>query len=130
MVVSFAEVVEGVRTTVAAHAQAEDDGRFDDLVALYHPRGSVQIAGGDLVEGADALRKAYAEWAAPVPRRHAVVNTLLVEWSDDDAHATSDVVVLEKAESGWSVRAVGRYHDSLQLVDEIWLIRRRVVEFV
>jgi SnoaL-like protein len=130
MVSAYAEVVAAIRATITAHAQAEDDGRVDDLVALYHPRGCLEIPGVGTVEGADALRATFASAAPKTPQLHAVVNTLVHDWSDHEAHATSDVVLLGKSDAGWPIRAVSRYHDTFELVDGIWLIRGRVVESV
>jgi hypothetical protein len=130
MVGTFADVVGAIRATVAAYAQAEDDGRVDDLVAMYHPRGCLEIPGVGPVDGADALRTAFAGAAPQTPQLHAVVNTLVHEYSDHEAHAASDVVLLRKTDAGWLVQAISRYHDTFELVDGTWLIRRRVVDNV
>ena len=70
---NYAEVVEGVRATIAAYTQALDDGRTDDVVATFCPDGVCEIPGMGTHEGHDALRQAYrevdAEAAAAPPRR-------------------------------------------------------------
>ncbi len=50
--------------------------------------------------GHDALRKAYGQWLPVRPQRHLVLNTLVTEWADNEAYATSDVVFLLKGERG------------------------------
>ena len=71
---TYAAVVEGVRATIAAYAQALDDGRTDDVVATFCPDGVCDIPGMGTHEG-DALRGlAQVEAAAaPAPprRQHA-----------------------------------------------------------
>ncbi|MGW7542294.1 nuclear transport factor 2 family protein [Streptomyces sp. NPDC054770] len=130
----FAEVSAGVRATVAAHAQAQDEGRTEDMVALYLPDGVVEIPGFEPLVGADAIREAFSRpgWR-PDPDRpqcHLVGNTLLTEWDERTAKATSDVVMLVRAGSAWSVAVVARYHDTFEESAGRWLLRRRVDEYV
>ena len=40
---SYAEVVEGIRATIAAYTHALDDGRTDDVVATFCPVAVVVI---------------------------------------------------------------------------------------
>ena len=77
---AYAEVVEGIRATIAAYAQALDDGRTDDVVATFCPDGVSEIAGMGTYEGHDALREAYAGWKPRRPQRHLVLNTLVTSW--------------------------------------------------
>jgi hypothetical protein len=69
--VTFAEVAEQIRALLAALAQAQDDGRTEDLVSLYAEDGVVDVPGLGTFAGADALREAFAGWAvATVARYH------------------------------------------------------------
>jgi SnoaL-like domain len=130
--VSFGDVDAGVRAAIAAYTQALDDGRTDDVVATFCPDGGCDIPGLGTHEGRDALGAAYAAVAPRRPQRHLVLNTLITEWSDDDAAATSDVVFLLLRRAGWTVQLVGRYHDTLHRDpdDGRWRFHRRVGEFV
>lgn len=123
------EAVERIRAVIAACAQAQDDGRTEDLVALYCPDGAVEVPGAGTYAGAAALREAFAGWRPRRPQRHIVVNTVVTECDDDAAQATSDVVFVQKGESGWAVQVVGRYHDTLRRSGGAWLLRRRVMSF-
>jgi hypothetical protein len=76
------------------------------------------------------LRAAYDRVKPRRPQRHLVVNTLVTDWDDDEAKATSDVVLLLQREGGWSVQIVGRYLDTLHHSDEGWRFHRRAAEFV
>ena len=91
---AYADVVEGIRATIAAYTQALDDGRTDDVVATFCPDGVVDIPGMGTHEGHDALRAAYAKWKPRRPQRHLVVNTLVTDWNDHEANAISDVIFL------------------------------------
>ena len=127
---TYADVAEGVRAAIADYTLALDDGRTDDVVATFCPDGACDIPGLGAHEGHDALRQAYAALQPARPQRHLVLNTLITEWSDDEAHATSDLVFLSQGEAGWGVQLVGRYHDVLHREGDTWRFHRRVAEFV
>ncbi len=127
---TFADVAEGVRATIAAYAQALDDGRTDDLVATFCPDGSADIPVTGLIEGHDALRATYSRWKPRRPQRHVIVNTLVTSWSENKATVSSDVLFMLKGESGWSTQMVGRYADVFHYVDGAWLIHQRVATFI
>ena len=123
----FAEVVEGVRATIAAYTQALDDGRTDDVVATFCADGVSEIAGQGCYAGHDALRAAYSKWTPRRPQRHLVLNTLVTDWNDHEAHAVSDVVMILPGSSGWSIQFVAKYHDTLHRAEGEWRFHRRVV---
>ena len=127
---TYAEVAEGVRAAIATYTQALDDGRTDDVVATFCPDGACDIPGLGTHAGHDALRDAYARWKPRRPQRHLVVNTLVTDWSEDEAVAISDVIFLLQGDSGWSVQAVGRYEDILHCDGGTWRFHRRAAEFV
>jgi SnoaL-like domain len=127
---TFAEVSECVRAAIAAYTHALDDGRTDDLVATFCADGSCDIPGLGRHEGQAALREAYGRWAPTIPQRHLVLNTLVTEWDDHEAHATSDFVFLLRGEVGWGVQIVGRYHDVLHRDGDRWRFHRRAAEFL
>ena len=126
---TFADVAEGVRATLAAYVQALDDGRTDDIVATFCPDGVIETEGMGTHQGHDALREAYAGWAPRRPQRHLVLNTLVSDWSDDEARATSDVIFILQGDAGWAIQVVGRYHDTLHRDGDTWRFHRRAAEF-
>ena len=125
-----ADVAEGVRTAIACYTQALDDGRTDDVVATFCPDGVCEMPGAGNIEGAAALREAYAGWKPARHQRHLVLNTVITEWDEDVAHATSDFVFVLKGETKWAVELVGRYHDVLHRDGDAWRFHRRVAEFI
>jgi ketosteroid isomerase-like protein len=126
---TFADVSEGVRATIAAYAQALDDGRTDDVVGTFCRDGAMDMGARGLFEGHDALQAAFAKWVPRQPQRHLVVNTLVQEWSESEATAVSDVVFLLRGDEGWAVQLVGRYRDVLRLDDGRWRFHRRTANF-
>jgi hypothetical protein len=127
---AYADVVEGIRAALATYTQALDDGRTDDVVATFCSDGACTIPGQGTHEGHEALGKAYARWTPRKPQRHLVLNTLVTDWNEDEAQATSDVIFVLKDDSGWAIQLVGRYHDVLHRTDGTWRFHSRVAEFV
>jgi len=126
----YADVVEGVRATLAAYTHALDDGRTDDVVATFCVDGVCDIPGLGRHEGHDALRAAYAKWTPRRPQRHLVLNTHVTQQNENEVTAVSDVVFLLLTDSGWSVQLVGRYQDLLHRRDGMWRFHRREASFV
>ncbi len=124
------EVAEGVRAAMHTYVHALDDGRTDDIVATFCPHGVFDSGALGVAEGHAALAETYAGWKPTIPQRHVMANTVLTEWSDNSAKATSDVIFMVKAGSGWTVQLVGRYDDTLRNVDGSWRFERRVLRFV
>jgi len=130
MELTYADVVEGVRATIARYAQALDDGRTDDIVATFCPDGVCDIPGMGTHTGHDALREAFAKWKPRLPQRHLVLNTLVSEWDAREATAISDVVFLLWGDTGWAIKLVGRYHDVFHQGEGSWLLHHRTATFL
>lgn len=130
MQLTYADVVEGVRATIARYAQALDDGRTEDLVATFCVDGVCDIPGMGTHTGHEALRRAFSKWTPRQPQRHLVLNTLVTEWDQREASAISDVIFLLWEASGWAIKLVGRYHDVLHRDGEGWRLHNRTATFV
>jgi len=128
--VTYVEVVEGIRATIAAYAQALDDGRTDDIVGTFCADGVCDIPGMGTHEGHIALREAYSRLTPRRPQRHLVLNTLVTDWNDHEATAISDVVFMLLGDSGWAIQLVGRYRDTLRNGDGTWRFYHRAATFV
>jgi len=127
---SFADVAEGVRAAIAAYTLALDDGRTDDVIATFCTDGSCDIPGLGTHQGHDALREAYARVTPRRPQRHLVLNTLVTDWNDHEARATSDLVFLLMRDEGWAVQLVGRYEDVLHNDGGTWRFHQRIGSFL
>jgi len=123
------DTAEGVRATIAAYCQALDDGRTDDLVALFTADGSSTLPGMDPVVGTEALHALYQTVVPDGPQRHLVVNTLVTADRGDEVEAFSDLVFLKLLGGAWAVPLVGRYADVLRNVDGRWRFASRVLTF-
>jgi ketosteroid isomerase-like protein len=127
---SYAEVFAGVYTTIAAHAQAQDAGDTDGMVALYIPDAVLEVPGMGVYQGADAIRTAYDDWKPKGLQRHLPVNIVITDWDAGQARATTDVVYIAQGDSGWSVQIVARYYDEFRRDGEKWLLSRRADEYI
>ena len=122
-----ADVAEAVRAAIAAYTHALDDGRTDDIVAMFCADGSSDMPGYTVAHGHDALRDLYENFKPSGAQRHFVANTLVTDSNEHEATAISDVVLLVCTDGRWSVMFVGRYHDTLHYVDGTWRFHRRVL---
>jgi ketosteroid isomerase-like protein len=125
-----ASVAAGVQAAIAAYAHALDGGRTDEVVELFCPDGVAEIAGQGSFEGHDAIRKGYAGFVPTRPQLHLVANTVITSWTEGEATAISNFAFFGRGGSGWAVRLVGRYDDTLHRHDGGWRFRRRVTTFV
>jgi len=126
---TFADVVAGVGAAIAAYTHALDDGRTDDVVANFCPDGVVDMPGLGRHVGHYALRAAYEMIAPKQPQRHLVSSIHVTQWDQHEASATSDVVLLVKDETRWTVAVVGRYDDVLHRDGDRWLFHSRTAQF-
>jgi uncharacterized protein (TIGR02246 family) len=127
---TYAEVFAGVYTTVAAHAQAQDAGNTDGMVALYTQDAVLEVPGMGTYQGADAIRAAFDEWKPKALQRHMPVNVVITNWDGEAARATTDVVFIAQGDSGWAVQIVARYYDEFRRDGEKWLLSRRADEYI
>ena len=123
-------ISEGVSATIAAYAQALDDGRIDDVVATFCADGGCDIPGVGSPIGHQELRAAFTRVVPRQPQRHVVVNTVVTGGSDNEATAVSDLIFLLLGDAGWSIELVGRYTDTLHETDGAWRFHHRSLEFI
>ena len=127
---SYADVFAGVYSAVAAHAQAQDAGDTDAIMALYTADAVLEVPGMGVFEGADAIRAAWDKWKPSGLQRHMPVNVVITDWDAGQARATTDVVFIAQGDAGWSIQIVARYYDELRPVDGKWRFSRRADEYV
>ena len=125
-----AAAAAGIQQAIAAYAQALDDGRTDDVIATFCADGSAEFPGSGKIEGHSALRATYSQLIPRAPQRHVLVNTRVTSSDTDRATAVSDLILFGRGDSGWSIRLVGRYDDTLRCVDGQWLFQSRTLTFV
>lgn len=127
---TYADVFAGVYTTIAAHAQAQDAGDTDAMVALYTEDAVLEVPGMGAYQGTGAIRAAFDGWKPKGRQRHMPVNVVITDWDDERARATTDVVFIVQGDSGWAVQIVARYLDEFRRDGEKWLLSKRADEYI
>lgn len=121
---------ESIRELVAAYAQLADGGRFEELLQLFTDDARLEIDGGAVANGRDALRNFFtgtgdqlrAATSRPVIRHHTS-NLRITLSSPSEAEGTCYFfVVTERGPDHW-----GRYRDAYVVRDGRWLFRLRRV---
>lgn len=120
---------EGIQRLLASYGHALDDGRVDDVLALWEPDGVFELAGVGDFQGVDALREFYQGLGAPKgPQVHLVGNALITLDGEDEATVVSDFL-LAKGDDGWALTGRGRYRDVVRRGAEGWRFARRSLQF-
>ncbi len=113
-----------VARVLARYCHLVDDGRFDELVALFTVDGT--FAFGDLAAtGPEELRAWFEQMQPPELRGKHLTANLIVDVDGDDAVAVSDFVFFAFRDRRLVPMVAGRYRDEVTRVDGAWLIRRR-----
>jgi hypothetical protein len=123
---------EAIRELAAAYAHAADGGRFDELLALFTPDGSLQVDDREPLVGPDAIRafvggtqtsvQATATTTRGYIRHNVTSHTITVDGPDDAHGAAYFFVVTERGPDHW-----GRYRDRYVRRDGRWLFASRRV---
>lgn len=122
---------EGLRDLVARYAHAADKGRFDELAALFTDSGVLDIGGGRVMRGREAIRTFLNQQKTDVAAktgatlvRHHVTNLRL---DVDDARTARGVayflVVTDRGVDHW-----GQYRDRYLLDADRWRFAERTVK--
>lgn len=124
---TLSDALAAVLDTVGAYAQALDDGRTDDLVALFADDAVVDIMGQGVLHGREAIHAGYLRTVPTGPQRHFLGNVQVTTLADNGASVVCDLAVLKRDESGWGVQLTGRYQDILREIEGSWLFTRKVL---
>ncbi len=120
---------EEIRDLVARYAHHADRGRFDDLVALFAPDGSLRVDERDALCGRDAIRTflgatrtSLRDSRQPRAIRHHVTTLRIDVASPDEASGAAYFLVVTDRLDHW-----GRYRDRYVRHDGRWLFGERRV---
>ena len=126
---------ERIRDTLARYSWGGDGLRLDDVAASFCEDGELEIRGGDVHRGRDAIvafiggvgrtepgPAAEVGGSRPIVR-HSVSNVRFVELGPDHALVASYFTVFTEI----GLDHYGRYRDRFVPVGDDWLIRHRFV---
>ena len=121
---------DAIRELVASYTHCGDGGRFDEFCALFAADGVLELDGGRVVAGRDAIRAFVAGTGDSVVGsgkrafiRHHVSSVQITLDDPDHAHGASYFfVVTQRGPDHW-----GRYRDRYVRDGERWLFAHRRV---
>ncbi len=123
---------EAVRHTIASYTYAADNGRFEDVAALFAVDGMLEVqgTGGAVAHGRDAILGFFrgvgsdvVTTAPPGRMQHHVSSVRVDIVSPADATATSYFTVM----TGAGVDHWGRYKDRFVPEGDRWVFAHRLV---
>ena len=122
-----------IRDLLAAYCWHMDRGEFDALGALFAhaSMGDGTTPDAPALTGAEAVAALYRDRCIlydGVPRTKHVCTNAIVEFDDDDAHATSrSCFLVEQQLDDFPLQPIvgGRYHDRFEQVDGEWRFTER-----
>lgn len=124
---------ERVRDALAAYTWSGDGLKLDELAAVFHEDGELEVRGGPPIRGRAAIAEFFAGIgaaggsptpAAGAPRRivrHNVANVRFLAVTPTEARVVSYFTVFTEI----GLDHYGRYRDTLVPVGDGWLIRHR-----
>jgi len=121
---------DAIRELVAAYTHCGDGGRFDEFCVLFAPDGVLELDGGRLFAGRDAIRAFVGGTGESVRgsgerafiRHHVSSVQITVEDADHATGASYFFVVTQRGPDHW-----GRYRDRYVRDGERWLFAQRRV---
>jgi uncharacterized protein (TIGR02246 family) len=123
--------LDQIRYNLAAYCQACDDGRFDDLAALFTPDGTFTVMGATHT-GRDDIKAFISAGQPPELRgKHICANSLVdIDASGATATGTVDYIFVGRTSEGLQITSAGRYNDTFVRTDDGWRFRSRRIAFV
>jgi hypothetical protein len=124
------EARDAIRELVAAYTHCGDGGRFEEFGALFAPDGVLELDGGRVLAGRDAIRAFVSDTGESVRgsderafiRHHVSSVRITVEDADHASGASYFFVLTQRGPDHW-----GRYRDRYVRLGERWLFAHRRV---
>ena len=118
---------EAVRRAIAEYSQHTDDGRFDDVAALFTADARF-VALGVTHEGPSGVRGFLEQYQGPDIRAKHVTTNAIVDVDGDTARAWTDYIYVAQ---DLTILSAGRYHDTLVRGDDgRWRFSERRITFM
>jgi hypothetical protein len=113
-----------INELTARYNRSWDEGWAADWAATFTSNGALEVVGGDVIEGRDALEAAVRN--APLPLFHVTTNPIITVSADV---ATQEIQLMFYAladdRSSIALQSSGRYSDELARTPQGWRFRRR-----
>ena len=128
---SVVEEKDAIREVLAEYCFRLDDGRFEEMAALFTEDGIWDTAFGKatgrqaIAELARSLRVRVAE---PRPRAVHLVTNIVIALDGERATVRSNWMVMQNSPGGPRIGSGGAYHDEMVKEGGRWLLRYRKID--
>jgi 3-phenylpropionate/cinnamic acid dioxygenase small subunit len=122
---------EAIRELFAEYCFRLDDGRFEEMAALFAENGTWDTAFGAATGRAaiaDLARNIRARAAETRPRGIHLVTNIAIVLDGANARARSNWTVVQNSPEGPRIGSGGAYHDELVRDGGKWLFRYRKID--
>jgi 3-phenylpropionate/cinnamic acid dioxygenase small subunit len=126
-----AEDKEAIRELLAEYCFRLDDGRFEEMAALFAEAGTWETAFGAATgQGAIAAlaRNIRAQAAETPPRAVHLVTNIAIALDADTARVRSNWAVVQNSPRGPRIGSGGAYYDEVVKEGGRWLFRHRKID--
>ena len=117
-----------IRELVAKYCFALDDGRFEDMAALFVPDGVWETAFGTGTGRAGIVARAKSIATEPRPRRVHLTTNIVIELNGETATAQSNWLLFQNTPAGPAIGSGGAYRDRLAKLDGRWYFQHRTID--
>jgi uncharacterized protein (TIGR02246 family) len=125
------EEKDAIREVLAEYCFRLDEGRFDDMAALFTPDGTWDTAFG-VATGRAAIvalvQRIRARASQPAPRGIHLVTNIVIALDGARATVRSNWTVVQNSPDGPKVGSGGSYADDLVKQDGTWLFQYRKID--
>jgi uncharacterized protein (TIGR02246 family) len=119
-----------IRELLARYCFALDDGRYEDMAALFTHDGVWETAFGTGTGRAGIVAQAQSIATEPRPRRVHLTTNIVIDLNDDGAPATarSNWQQFQNSDAGPVIGSGGAYQDTLVKIGGRWFFQKRTIE--
>ena len=117
-----------IRELLAKYCFALDDGRFEDMAALFVPDGVWETAFGTGTGRAGIVAQAKSIATEPRPRRVHLTTNTVIELNGETATAQSNWLLFQNTPAGPAIGSGGAYRDRLAKLDGRWYFQHRTID--
>jgi 3-phenylpropionate/cinnamic acid dioxygenase small subunit len=117
---------DAIRELMAEYCFRLDDGRYDDMAALFTEDGAWDTAFGKATGRAALARDIRAR--ADRPRAAHLVTNIVIALDGAHARVRSNWMVMRNSSEGPKVGSGGAYADDIVQQNGIWLFRYRKID--
>jgi len=128
---SMVEEKDAIREVLAEYCFRLDDGRFDEMAALFTEDGTWDTAFGKATGRqaiAELARSLRARAAEPRPRAVHLVTNIVITLDGERATVRSNWMVMQNGAEGPRIGSGGAYYDEMVKEDGRWLFQHRKID--